>query len=550
MLNTGSLLQSRYRILRHIGGGGMGDVYLAEDTRLAGRQWAIKEMSPAALPAADRNWAITAFKQEAQMLAALRHPGIVQVSDHFAEYGNWYLVMDFIQGQTLEAWLQQWPTGLPVDIALNYLHQIGSVLEFLHSHTPPIVFRDLKPGNVMVTPGGEVKLIDFGIARFFKPGQTHNTVNLGTPGYASPEHGGKGQTDPRSDVYSLGVVLHQLLTGYDPSATPFHLPPARTLNPAIPIAIEAALTQATQLLPDRRFQTVGEFRQALLSPTLPPTMVVPVPINSPQPRRPSRLMMLISGVAVLVIGAVVIYSGTQSSASIPMVITPGKTATPTRAPTLASTLVPATKPAAAAPAAAAASSVTLTVPPIRTQEPSAAILMPSDTPRPTVSPLPTSTPLPPPTSTPLPPPAPTCPQATGPFVELANQLEDRLGCAQDNAGTTFAAQQRFDGGRMYWREDNDRIYAVYRGGRWESHADTWNEGDPDYSCDTPETPPTPVRGFGKIWCSFPTIKQGLGNALEGEAGFNATLQNFQNGFILQTDDRTLVMYNDGNWERY
>jgi serine/threonine protein kinase len=129
-----------------------------------------------------------------------------------------------------------------------------------------VIFRDLKPDNVIVTPSGELKLIDFGIARFFKPGQTHNTVNLGTPGYASPEHGGKGQTDPRSDVYSLGVMLHQMVTGYDPTATPFTLPPARSLNATVPQYVEDAIRRATQLQPAQRFQTVAEFRQALLAP--------------------------------------------------------------------------------------------------------------------------------------------------------------------------------------------------------------------------------------------------------------------------------------------
>ena len=286
----------------------MAIVYRAEDMRLAGRHCAIKEMSPAQLLPQDQTWAINAFQQEAQLLAQLNHPGIVHISDHFTEYNNWYLVMDFIEGQTLEADLQQWPTGLPIDVAVNYIHQICRVLEFLHGHNPPIIFRDLKPGNVMITPGGEVKLIDFGIARFFKSGQTHNTVNLGTPGYASPEHGGKGQTDPRSDIYSLGVVLHQLLTGYDPGTTPFHLPAVRQLNPAVPTAIEAAIRQATHLLPDHRFQTVGEFRQAL-SMALPlPAPTAPVSmLPATNVAKPRNLITLIGFVGVIAFGLVVFY---------------------------------------------------------------------------------------------------------------------------------------------------------------------------------------------------------------------------------------------------
>jgi serine/threonine protein kinase, bacterial len=286
MASTGMLLQARYRIDRQLGGGGMGTVYLAEDTRLTGHYWAIKEMSPAQLPAQDRNWAITAFRQEAHMLANLSHPGLIHVTDYFPEFGNWYLVMDFVQGQTLENWLQQMPRGLPINAAVSYVTQLINVLEYLHTQNPPVIFRDLKPANVMVTTNGEIKLIDFGIARFFKPGQTHNTVNLGTPGYASPEHGSKGQTDARSDIYSLGVLLHQLTTGYDPvsAANPFQLPAARSLNPNVPATAEAAIQRATQLSPAQRFQTVVEFRQALLMPQAGPggTVVVPPPAaNAP-----------------------------------------------------------------------------------------------------------------------------------------------------------------------------------------------------------------------------------------------------------------------------
>jgi serine/threonine protein kinase len=268
MLTPNAWLQSRYQITRQLGTGGMGTVYLAKDHRLAGYQCAIKEMSPSQLSPQDRSWATRAFQQEAQMLAKLNHAGLVRVSDYFEEGGNWYLVMDYVPGQTLETWLEQTPGGfLPLHITLNYVEQLCDVLDYLHHQQPPVVFRDLKPGNVMVTPSGDLKLIDFGIARLFKPGQTHNTVNLGTPGYASPEHGGQGQTDPRSDIYSLGVMLHQMVTGYDPTATPFTLPPARSLNPTVPSEIETVIQRATQLNRSQRFQSAAEFREALLSPT-------------------------------------------------------------------------------------------------------------------------------------------------------------------------------------------------------------------------------------------------------------------------------------------
>lgn len=269
MLTPDTVLGGRYRIVRQIGGGGMGVVYLAEDIRLPGRRCAIKEMSLTQLAPGDRQWAVDAFRQEAQILARLRHPGLASVTDFFPEGETWYLVMDFIEGETLRDHLQRAPGGrLPLQEALGLVRQLCEVLEYLHGQSPPVVFRDLKPGNVMLTPRGEVRLIDFGIARFFKPGQPEDTVSLGTPGYAAPEQfGGLGQTDPRSDIYSLGVLLHQLLTGYDPTTTPFNLPSARTLNSAIPPQVEAIIRRSTQMRPDLRFQGVAEFCQALFAPT-------------------------------------------------------------------------------------------------------------------------------------------------------------------------------------------------------------------------------------------------------------------------------------------
>jgi serine/threonine protein kinase, bacterial len=268
MLRSGDILQTRYRIVREVASGGMGKVYLAEDTHLPGYRIAIKEMSPDQVPVPDRGWAVSAFQQEAQLLATLNHPGVVRVSDHFSEGGNWYLVMEFIEGQTLESYVEGAPRGLLLPVALGYIDQVCAVLHYLHNWNPPIIFRDLKPGNIMISPRGEVKLIDFGIARFFKTGQTRNTVNLGTPGYASPEHS-SGQTDRRSDVYSLGVLLLQLVTGYDPTqaSVPFLLPPARSLNPNVPVSVEETIRRATQMAPAQRFQNVVEFRQALYGQT-------------------------------------------------------------------------------------------------------------------------------------------------------------------------------------------------------------------------------------------------------------------------------------------
>jgi serine/threonine protein kinase len=156
------------------------------------------------------------------MLASLTHPNLPRIYEQFNEGGRWYLVMDFIAGETLEERIGK--TGgktMPVEKALNIAIQLCMVLEYLHTRQPPIIFRDLKPGNVMITDTGHVYLIDFGIARHFKPGQAKDTTALGSLGYAAPEQYGRSQTTARADVYSLGATLHQLLTGCDPSESPF-----------------------------------------------------------------------------------------------------------------------------------------------------------------------------------------------------------------------------------------------------------------------------------------------------------------------------------------
>nr|HID13872.1 serine/threonine-protein kinase [Anaerolineae bacterium] len=359
MLIPGTLLQNRYRIHRQIGGGGMGVVYLAEDTRLPGRHCAIKEMSPAQLAPQDRTWAIPAFRQEAQMLAKLSHPGLTAVTDFFPEGGNWYLVMDYVEGKTLRDRLERARRGrLPPDEALGIVRQLCDVLEYLHGQSPPVVFRDLKPGNVMLTPQGEVKLIDFGIARFFKPGQTRDTVNLGTPGYAAPElYGGLGQSDPRTDVYSLGVLLHQMVTGHDPTtaATPFPLPPPGDLVKGLPAHVEEVISRATRMQPDLRFQSVGELRQALFPPTwvLPqPARPAPQPYTPPQPRAPSApglgkgiwiglgIAVVLIGLCAAVLGGALALPGIFGDTPMvgPTTVPPPTTAAPTSAlPTTTST---------------------------------------------------------------------------------------------------------------------------------------------------------------------------------------------------------------------
>jgi WD40 repeat protein/tRNA A-37 threonylcarbamoyl transferase component Bud32 len=225
-LATDHLLKGRYRLARQVGRGGFGAVYEAQDTELGNRRVAIKEMSQRGLTPEELQGALEAFRQEALLLAQLVHPNLPRIYEQFSEGGHWYLVMDFIEGETLEARLGAAPGGrLPVAEVLRLARQLCEVLEYLHSQQPPIIFRDLKPANIMLTPAGHVYLIDFGIARHFKPGQAKDTVAFGSAGYAAPEQYGKAQTTPQADIYSLGATLHQMLSGTDPSDAPFVFAP-------------------------------------------------------------------------------------------------------------------------------------------------------------------------------------------------------------------------------------------------------------------------------------------------------------------------------------
>ncbi len=248
-----TLLNSRYQLEARIGQGGMGAVYKATDTRFNNRPIAIKEMSRSGLPANRIQEAEESFEREAHLLADLLHPNLPRIYDHFSEDERSYLVMDFIEGLTLEDYYEKADgSPLPLEQVLNWGEQICDVLSYLHTHQPPIIFRDLKPSNIMISESGHVYLIDFGIARIFKPGQSHDTVALGSPGFAAPEQYGKAQSTPRSDIYSLGALLHCLLTGVDPSEQPFFFRPASELNPIIPPELELLLQQMLEMDADKR----------------------------------------------------------------------------------------------------------------------------------------------------------------------------------------------------------------------------------------------------------------------------------------------------------
>lgn len=264
LLPAQTLLKQRYLVLNPLGKGGMGAVYLAQDTQLGNRLVAVKEMSQSNLSAQDMQVAVGTFKREAYMLASLQHPNLPSIHDYFAQAGHWYLVMSFIQGESLEAYLAHTPNRrLPLAEVLQIGRVLCDVLSYLHTQQPPIIFRDLKPGNIMRNPDGHIYLIDFGIARLFKPGQARDTANYGSAGYSPPEQYGRAQTTVRSDIYSLGATLYELLSGYDPSLSPFRLPPLRSLVPTLPERLVWLITQMLELDESKRPASVKAVQREL-----------------------------------------------------------------------------------------------------------------------------------------------------------------------------------------------------------------------------------------------------------------------------------------------
>src|SRR6266699_419306 len=227
-LQPGTLLARRYRILAQIGVGGFGTVYKARDRRQHGKLVAIKEINMAALSVQEKIDVTDSFNREITLLSRLKHKHLPRIHNQYTDPEHWYIVMDYIEGQTLEELLARSPKGR---LSLNQVAKIGialcDVLAHLHNQSPSIIYRDVKPSNIMITPWGRLYLIDFGIARRYRPGQPRDTGPLGSPGYAAPEQYGRMQTTAQTDIYGLGATLQTLLTGMmDPD--PFKRPQSMT----------------------------------------------------------------------------------------------------------------------------------------------------------------------------------------------------------------------------------------------------------------------------------------------------------------------------------
>ncbi len=303
-MNTGDVLQNRYRIARLVGQGGFGAVYRAWDGNLR-VPVALKENTDVGLDAQRQ------FEREALLLANLRHPNLPRVSDHFVLPGQGqYLVMDFVEGKSLADLLRERGGPLGEAEVLPWIDQVCDALNYLHSRPLPVIHRDIKPHNVIITPDGRAMLVDFGISKVDESG--HNTTagaRAVTPGYSPPEQYGTARTDARSDIYALGATLYTLLTNREPPESVLlvigqaALTPVAQINPAVSFGVEQAIGQAMELDANRRLQNAAALRRALTS-SLPARAGMAAQASgrfavaplAPPPRRDNRLWW---GVAVL-----------------------------------------------------------------------------------------------------------------------------------------------------------------------------------------------------------------------------------------------------------
>lgn len=265
LLKNGTLLQNRYKITKLIGQGGMGAIYLADDTRFSNRVCVLKEMLDNFPDDEQRKIATSNFLREADMLANLHHDGIPEVYDRFSEGNRHYLVMEYIQGTDLEQKIEQSDSPFDEKTVLNWSIQICDILNYLHTRTPPIVYRDMKPANLIITNSGKIYMVDFGIARFFNPIKKGTMV--GTQGYAPPEQY-RGLMEPRSDIFALGATMHHLLTGRDPQEeAPFSFPKVRELNNSISTSTEKLIEKALEKDVSDRFETAEEMLKEIMKIT-------------------------------------------------------------------------------------------------------------------------------------------------------------------------------------------------------------------------------------------------------------------------------------------
>jgi serine/threonine protein kinase len=520
----------KYKIIKETGRGGMATVHQAYDRRLE-RVVALKMPLPEY--ARDRTF-VQRFLREARTAAKLDHPNIVTVFDVGEEDGIPYFTMQYVD-QTLQDWVQKRGMLAPSEV-IRIVGQVASALDYAHERG--YVHRDVKPSNVLVTEDGQAVLTDFGIAKAADSISLTRTGELvGSPSYMSPEQIEGRDVDYRSDIYSLGVVCYEMLTGRPPFTGPtaavlhahvYETPrPLQDMNPQVPAAAARVVAKALAKKRDDRYASAGQMASALNLALTRGRSAEPPPPPGRRPAIPKHVMAAVLGVLALVL----LY-----------VVWPKPVPTPGPSPTPTWTRTPRE--------AALASTRTPTPSPARTQVPV----------------TPTQTPVPP---TPTPAPTPTCARVIN--HQLAGAWDrSRLGCPTGDARTVWAAWQPFERGYMFWRSDTRRVTVFFNNRTWTEYSDQWVEGAPIPSRGSP--PPgllAPVRGFGYIWGIHDSVATGIGWALEEEKGFCALIQPLERGFVFRSSGVTfcqdelynwatdpsftvlfLAVYSDGTWQQW
>lgn len=265
MTEIGTILDGKYEILKEIGRGGMSIVYVAMDNRL-NKQWAIKEIKNDG--SKDVATLLKGLEREANILKKVEHPVLPRIVDILERDKTIYIVMDYIEGRPLSEELTI-HGAQPQDKVIEWAKKLTSALNYLHAMDPPIIYRDMKPSNIMLKPDGDVKLIDFGTAKEYRPDNIADTTALGTRGYAAPEQFGDSQgrglykTDARTDIYCLGATLYHIVTGMNPCEPPYEMKPIRQWNASLSSGLEKIILKCTQPNPNDRYQSCAELLYAL-----------------------------------------------------------------------------------------------------------------------------------------------------------------------------------------------------------------------------------------------------------------------------------------------
>ncbi len=263
MAEVGSVIDGKYEILTEIGRGGMSVVYLAMDTHL-NKQWAVKEIRKKGSGKSDEI-VVNSLLAEANLMKRLDHPSLPRIVDIIDNGVTIYVVMDYIEGESLDKILNEYGAQ-PENLVIGWAKQLCDALSYLHLQKPPIIYRDMKPANIMLKPEGNIKIIDFGIAREYKELSLADTTVLGTKGYAPPEQY-SGQTDARSDIFALGMTMHHLLTGIDPRTGEAYAP-VRMWNPELSEGIELIIGKCVEPAAENRYQNCSDLLYDLEHPEL------------------------------------------------------------------------------------------------------------------------------------------------------------------------------------------------------------------------------------------------------------------------------------------